>query len=278
MNISLENVSAGYSRKNYILNNISAEFEAGKIHGILGPNGSGKTTLLRVLSGILPYDGEIRLSTSELSEISIHNKTSHELSNLSRKSLSKYIALTPQISSMYFSYTVYDTIMMGRFVHQEASLKNLFGQISDKDREIVDIVIEKMKLDDLRSKNLDELSGGQLQRVLLARTFAQTTPVILLDEPNSHLDFKFNNELLEHIRDWIKGTTEVDGTVHKNTLISIFHDIALTSYISDEILLLKNGNIIKKGPTQDVLSRDLINDIYETDVTSYYELIHGKLF
>ncbi len=257
MMIKLEHVSAGYDKKNNILEDISVSFDEGGVCGILGPNGAGKTTLLKVLAGLIPYTGNILIEDQELS-------------HLSRKKLSGIISMMPQFSAVYFSYTVYETVMLGRYIHQDNTLGSMMGGASKRDKDITEETLEQTGLTELADKELSELSGGQLQRVMLARTIAQQTPVILLDEPTNHLDIKYHNELMNYLKNWSKGTTEIDGQFHKNTAITVFHDLGCALMISNDIALMKNGKIIKKGPLQDTLTRDLLNDIYDTDVVKYY--------
>ena len=267
MNICLENVSAGYEKDNFILNDISVSFTGGGIWGILGPNGSGKTTLLRVLSGILPYNGHVKLEAEK----------SKELSSLSKRELARYIAMMPQFTSVYFSYTVYETVKLGRYSHSGNSLGEMLGRMSTHDLDVVDKAIETTGLTDMKDCRLSSLSGGQLQRVMLARTIAQETPVILLDEPTNHLDLKHHIELISYLRDWAKRTTEVEGNTYPNTVISVFHDIGTAAILAENILLLKDGAIVKKGPAEEILTRDLLKDIYDTDVVDYYKEIMRRM-
>ena len=184
--IKLEHVSAGYDKKNNILEDISISFDEGGVCGILGPNGAGKTTLLKVLAGLIPYTGNILIEDQELSHIS-------------RKKLSGIISMMPQFSAVYFSYTVFETVMLGRYIHQDNTLGSMMGGASKRDKDITEETLEQTGLTELADKELSELSGGQLQRVMLARTIAQQTPVILLDEPTNHLDI-MGKEALENIR------------------------------------------------------------------------------
>ena len=264
MKIILENVSAGYEKNNFIIENISTSFEEGGIIGIIGPNGSGKTTLLRSLSGVLPYEGNIRIETGTSNE-NDNKPLSMEISETPRKKLSRFISVLPQFSSAYFSYTVYDTILMGRYVHK----KGFLDSTSSEDKAAVENALKLTGLSDLKNKDLGSLSGGQLQRVLLARTIAQSTPIMLLDEPMNHLDLKFQNELLSFLETWSKRTTNVENTEYKNTVISVFHDINIASQVSDKILVMKDGNIKKEGPAQNILTHDLLCDIFETDVSRF---------
>ncbi len=273
MNISLDKVSAGYDKNNFILNDLSVTFSDGGIWGILGPNGSGKTTLLRVLAGILPYMGNVRLTTSAGSGSASKPLEEHELSSLSKRELARYIAMMPQFTSIYFSYTVYDTVLLGRYAHSGNSLGEMLGRNSKHDKEIADKAIEATGLSDIKKKQISELSGGQLQRVMLARTIAQETPIILLDEPTNHLDLKYHIELISYLRDWASRQTEINGITYPNTVISVFHDIGTAATLTDNILLMKDGEIIKKGSSREALTKEILNDIYGVDVVSYYEEI-----
>ena len=261
--IKAKNLSAGYSNHT-VLDNLSFSINDGGVLGILGPNGSGKTTLLKVLAGILPYTGNVSLNDNEL-------KT------MKRRDISRHIAMMPQFSSLYFSYSVFDTVMLGRYVHRGNTLNDLIRTNSKEDKEIVEKALETTGLKDLAKAGLKTLSGGQLQRVYLARTIAQGAPIILLDEPTNHLDLKFHIELMEYLSRWSKETTKVGETEHKNTVITVFHDIGAASMSSDNIILLKHGTIIKKGPTSETLTKNLLENIYETDVVAYYSSISDNL-
>jgi ABC-type cobalamin/Fe3+-siderophores transport systems, ATPase components len=280
MNISLDKVSAGYDKNNFILKDISVSFTGGGIWGILGPNGSGKTTLLRVLAGILPYKGHIQLEMgcddiNHSSTVTSNNPV--ELSSMSKRNLARYIAMMPQFTSIYFSYTVYDTVLLGRYAHSGNSLGEMLGRISSHDKEIVDKAIETTGLSNIKNQQLSSLSGGQLQRVMLARTIVQETPIILLDEPTNHLDLKHHIELISYLKDWVKQKTTIGGTTYPNTVISVFHDIGTASILAENIILINDGQIIKKGPAEEVLTRDILKDIYDVDVLSYYDEIYKNL-
>lgn len=264
MNIILKNVSSGYSSDKPVIKDLTLDIKEGRITGIVGPNGSGKTTLLRVLSGILPYSGEITFSD---------NDSSMELKNLSRIDIAKNLALMPQFSSIYFSYSVYDTVMLGRYAHSKThhsksikdALGNMMGNPSAVDREMVNYALNITGLTKHSGSQLSELSGGQMQRVLLARTIAQSTPTILLDEPTNHLDLKYQKELMDYIVSWVHS----DKNTENHSVIAVFHDISLAASICDDIILMKNGESIKNGPVSEVLTRNLINQVYDMDVASY---------
>ncbi len=277
MKLSLKNVSAGYDKSKMIIDNLSIEIEAGGIYGILGPNGAGKSTLLRVLSGTLPYSGTIHVTGGQApchTDVTGGQAPCHidvrELRDISRLELSRLISVTQQFSSIYFSYSIYDTVLMGRFAHRGNSLRDIFYDSTPQDKEIVTDILKKMNLWDIRYTEISELSGGQLQRVLLARTFAQSTPVILLDEPTNHLDFKYQSELIDILREWSKASTTINDISYPNTVIAVFHDISYAAYLSDQLILMKDGNIIEKGPVQKLMNRDLLSKVYDTDIYSFY--------
>ena len=254
MNIILKNITTGYRKESPIITDLSGEFSEGKIYGIIGPNGSGKTTLLRAISGLLAYSGSITLED---------NDDKKELSDMKRKDIARHMALMPQFSNIYFSYTVYETVSFGRYVH---------GKRKD-DREYIENALEITGLSDIASTQLSELSGGQLQRVLLARTIAQDTPIILLDEPTNHLDMKYQKELMDYLYSWCKESE----SPNPRTAICVFHDIAMAAVICDELLLMQDGKCIAKGPKEDILSADLLNDTFQIDVFDYFQRKNSAL-
>ena len=168
--LEVKNVRCGYDN-NEIIKGVSFNVEPGSNLCIVGPNGCGKSTLLKSIANLLNYKGSILLNGKEISKFN-------------RKDLAKNIALMSQASSIYFPYTVYETVSLGRYAH----LKGVFSRMSKSDEEIIIKSIENVGLLDLKDKLISELSGGQLQRVYLARAFAQDPNVILLDEPTNHLD------------------------------------------------------------------------------------------
>ena len=183
--LKVENLSCGYGTED-IISDISFTANSNEKLCIIGPNGCGKTTLLRALSGVLDYRGNIFIND-------------FELRSLSRKDISRNIALMSQISSVYFSYTVYETVALGRYIHNS---KRIFSEESKDDKKIVDECIRAVGLTEMKDKLITELSGGQLQRVFLARVYAQDPEIILLDEPTNHLDLKNQIEFIEYLKLW----------------------------------------------------------------------------
>ncbi|HNX64933.1 MAG TPA: ABC transporter ATP-binding protein [Oscillospiraceae bacterium] len=243
--INVANLSCGYDDKD-IINDISFSCDNGECLAVLGPNGSGKTTLFRALSGLIDYKGSIRIDDTELKSIK------------NQKDISTKIALMTQLSESYFSFSVYDTIAMGRY-----SKSGSFFSLSDKDKEIIEYYIEKLNLSEIREKSITELSGGQLQRVFLARAFIQEPQIILLDEPTNHLDIRYQLELIEHIKEWVKK--------ENRCVIGVFHDINLSMAFSDKTILIDNGKITFSGNSRELIISETINKTYGINIREYMQ-------
>lgn len=162
-----------------------------------------------------------------------------------------------QNSQIYFPYTVYETVALGRYAH----IDGVFARLSKKDEEIILNCLSNVGILDLKDKLINELSGGQLQRVYLARVFAQEPDVILLDEPTNHLDLKCQIEILEHINKWTKE--------NQKTVIGVLHDLNLVQMFSDDVIMLSEGYIVSKGKTKDVLSEDKLKEVYGVDIKKF---------
>ena len=242
--LELKNVSAGYGKTD-VLHDISCTFTEGSCWSILGPNGCGKTTLLRVMAGLLPHSGQVLLD-------------GQEISTRKRRELAGRIALMSQINTVYFPYTVYDAVMLGRYQHMKGSL---LGSPSREDRESVERCLEYTDLSDLRSRMLNELSGGQLQRVFLARAMAQEPVTLLLDEPTNHLDIRNQVELADYLHHWCE-----DG---KHTVIGVIHDINLALRLSQNVLIMREGRIMRKGNFSAIADSEFLYSIYGMDLLGY---------
>ena len=249
--IDLKNISAGYARTP-VLKDISLTVSEGEAVMIGGPNGAGKTTMLRVMAALLPFEGEMTLE-------------GQDASHMRRRDIASLIALMPQTQEMYFSYTVSQAVMLGRYVRMR---RGLYGP-SAEDKEIVDRVMNDCGVYELRDRLLSELSGGQLQRALLARTFAQETPVVLLDEPGNNLDIKFRAELTEYLEAWMEGTTEYRGKQIRNTLAGVFHDLGEAARLCRRGVFVKDGRIVSDVDLKDAFNSKVLNEVYDFDVISY---------
>lgn len=242
--IRVKNVSGGYSGVN-VINDISFQVAKGELFGIIGPNGSGKTTLLKMISQILtPHTGEIVIN-----EKRIETYTSKELATL--------IAVLPQHMLQTFSYTVRETVSLGRYAHQQG----IFRLFTKEDEQIIQQVMEQTGIIQYEHMPIDRLSGGERQRVFLAQALAQDPKILLLDEPTNHLDLSFQKELLDVLKQWTK---EKDLTV-----ISIFHDLNLASLYCDRLLLLDKGEKNICATPDIVLEKSRIKKVYQTAIENH---------
>ena len=249
--IELKNISAGYA-KTPVLKGVSLTIAEGESVMIGGPNGAGKTTLLRVAASLLPYEGELTLAGADAS-------------SMRRRDIASLIALMPQTQDMYFSYTVGQAVMLGRYVRMR---RGLAGPTAE-DKETVERVMNDCGVYELKDRLLSELSGGQLQRALLARTFAQQTPVVLLDEPGNNLDVRYRAELTDYMAKWLEGTTEYKGKTIRNTLAGVFHDLGEAARICRRGVFVKDGQIVADMGLQEAFNSKVLNEVYDFDVISY---------
>ncbi|WP_297131176.1 ABC transporter ATP-binding protein [Terrisporobacter sp.] len=241
--LEVKNLYTGYDKKE-IIKNINFEIKRGENLCIVGPNGCGKSTLLKSIANIIEYKGNIKID-------------GQEVNSLSRLELAKKIGLMSQITQIYFPYTVYDTVSLGRYAYS----KGAFATLSSEDDEIIIDSMKKVGVYELKDKMITELSGGQLQRVFLARVFAQNPDVILLDEPTNHLDFKHQIELLENLNEWVKQNNKI--------VVGVLHDLNLVQYFADKVLILKDGKEIDYGLPQDVLKGLTLNKVYGMDIKNF---------
>jgi iron complex transport system ATP-binding protein len=249
--LRLEGVCCGY-RQVRVLHDISFTLGRGETLAVLGPNGCGKTTLLRAAAGLLPYTGQIFVDGQDLRA-------------LRRKSVAKKIAVLFQNTAVNFEYTVYETVLMGRFARAEGGLFPRFGP---EDRAAADAALETVRMTHLRDVGLGQLSGGQLQRVFLARTLAQQPDMILLDEPTNHLDLTYQIELAA----FLKAQAAEKGL----TVVGVMHDLNLAMYFSDKFLILKEGRVQALGPADTALAPGLLRRVFDMDVAGYMRAALGK--
>ncbi len=242
--LTLSHVSAGYDGKN-VLNDISFELPHGKSLCILGPNGCGKTTLLRAIAALIPSEGNIVMD-------------GRNIHTMKRREIALKIAVMSQVSSIYFPYTVYETVMLGRYQHMKGSF---FATPSDKDREMVEKCLVTTDLGDIRNKMIDSLSGGQLQRVFLAHTLAQDPQLILLDEPTNHLDIRHQLDLVSHLKEWSKADN--------HAVIGVFHDINLAMRLSENMMFLKDGSIKGMGTAKELIHSKFLQEVYDMDILGF---------
>ncbi len=238
--LSIRGLDFGY-RKKQVLSGISFSADKGMICGLLGPNASGKTTLLRCVNGLLkPQRGEIHIG-------------GRDINGMSRRDVASLMAAVPQQVSVAFSFTALQMVLMGR----AARLKAL-SLPSSKDREEASAALHELGVGGLAHRPFNELSGGEKQLVLLARAIYQDTPVLLLDEPVSHLDFK--NQFM--IMDVVSNLTRRKGLA---TVVSL-HDPNLALRYCDRLVVLKDGTLYREGPCDEIMVSKTISELYGMDV------------
>ena len=242
--LTLNNVCAGYGGVD-VIKNINLQITDNI--SIVGPNGCGKTTLLKTIANILPSKGEIL----------INNKP---FARMKRREISMQIAMLSQQPAIYFTFSVFDTVMMGRYLH----IKDRFlGTPGKKDREAVEKSLAAVNMLADKDKEITKLSGGQLQRVFLARALAQEPQIILLDEPTNHLDLKCQVELIDYLKKWAKENDRI--------VVGVLHDINLALELSENLLVMHNGEIHANGPANEILATDLLNNVYDMNVAEYMQ-------
>jgi ABC-type cobalamin/Fe3+-siderophores transport systems, ATPase components len=222
-----------------ILEAIAFSVHSGEMIGICGPNGSGKTTLLKAMSRIVaPAAGEVYYN-------------GEDMDTLSFRMLAQRVAVVPQETTINFDYTVREIVMMGRHPYI-----GRFASESREDHAICDRVMRLANVSHLADMPVNQISGGERQRVLIARALAQEPDILLLDEATSHLDISHQIEILTIIR----------KEMEKTATISVFHDINLASCYCDRIILLKERQIAGIGTPPDVLTENLIHSVYGINV------------
>ena len=237
MNIQTDTIQVSFGSKT-ILHDISLAIQDKEFVGIIGPNGSGKSTFLKCLYRVLqPSGGKIFFDGTELSSLS-HRDTALKM------------AVVAQHSTVNFDFSVLEMVLMGR-----SPYKGLLDRDQLDDYEIARHALAQVGLSDFESRNFNTLSGGEQQRVILARALAQRTECLVLDEPTNHLDIKYQLELMTIVK-------RLDATV-----VSAIHDLNLAAIYCDRIIALKDGHIVCSGTPKEVLTEEIIRQIYGVSAT-----------
>ncbi len=243
--VSIENLNYFYGKKQ-ILKELKLDIDENKLTGIIGPNGCGKATLAKNI---------IKYLNGDFKKLEIMNT---DIKKLSHKKIAQLISYIPQHSIIISNISVFDYILLGRF----PLLKNSWNNYCEKDFEIVNYNINLLNIAFLKDRNIETLSGGELQKVLLARALVQETKILLLDEPTSALDL---NNAVEFMK-ILKGIS----TQKNISVIIIIHDLNLASLFCDNLIVLKDGKFIKKGSPYEVINEQNIKDVYNLDCKVLY--------
>jgi iron complex transport system ATP-binding protein len=233
--IQISNLVFAYN-ESLVLDQVSLSVEKGSMLGIVGPNGSGKTTLLKILSAVLTGSGEVKLN-------------GRYIRSYGRRELSKLFAVVPQESQISFPYTVAEIVLMGRASHHHS-----LALEAEKDLEVARKSMELTEILSLADRYLHELSGGEKQRVMIARALAQEPEILLLDEPSAFLDLKHQVQVFElvHRLNRERGIT----------VVAALHDLNLAALFFPRLVMLRDGRIYRDGTPAEVLTEETIQEIY----------------
>jgi ABC-type cobalamin/Fe3+-siderophores transport system ATPase subunit len=267
--ISVKSLSVTLGKRE-ILKNISFDLPAGKVLGIIGPNGAGKTTLIRALSGILPADhGEIQVAR-------------HPLDGLSSAERARLIAVVPQARSLPSNFSGWETVLIGRTPHV-----NWFGKISHQDEDAALLAMKWTDTLDLAERKIGDLSGGEQQRLLVARALAQAAPVLLLDEPTTHLDLQYQYSILTQIQSLTRQGDLPDvhqpdisrpngHKLYRQTVVLTMHDLNLVSRYADLVGLIVDGEMTAFGSPEEVLTADNLSAAFNMPLKVLHQQEPGR--
>lgn len=233
--LKIQNLSASY-HGHQVLHDVSFEVHHGEVLALIGPNGAGKSTIIRAVSGVIPSTGSVHTNGNDF----------HALDPMQR---ARYVAVVPQAISLPPAFSVWETVLMGRTPYL-----GFLGNASAHDEELTREALSRVNALSFTDRRISELSGGEAQRILLARALCQSTPILLLDEPTSHLDLQYQVSLLELIRD----------LAHKEklTVLIALHDLNLAARYADRVALLVGGKLDAVGTPRDVLTPEKISNAY----------------
>ncbi|MBP1931437.1 ABC transporter ATP-binding protein [Ammoniphilus resinae] len=225
--------------KKPVVEDVSVKIEPGTITSFIGPNGAGKSTLLSMVSSLLDADtGEVLLDQQD-----VRKWKSTEFA--------KCVSILKQANYINVRLTVRELVSFGRYPYSK-------GRLKAEDEKIVNQALDYMNLTQMQDQFLDELSGGQKQRAFIAMVIAQDTDYILLDEPLNNLDMKHSVQIMKILRRLVD---ELGKTV-----VIVLHDINFASVYSDRIVAMKNGRLVKNGPTHEIINSESLRDIYDMDI------------
>ena len=241
MSIEADQITFSYGSR-FTLSKASLEVRSGELVAIVGANGSGKTTLLKIISGLLPREGgDLRIDGLSLD-------------SLSSRARARHIAYVPQSHQPVFDFTVQEAVLLGRIPHRGAYA----GYESEEDHRAAEEAITLLELEPLRQAPITELSGGELQRVLLARAVAQHAGNLVLDEPTSHLDVAHQVAVLRIL----SRLCSERGL----SIVASIHDLNLAATHCDSIVAISRGRIVAQGTPAEILTRDRLRELFGIDL------------
>ena len=241
--LKAENITVRYGEKT-VLRDLSFRIREGEWWCVTGPNGAGKTTLARVLGRSVPFEGQVLLQGRD-----IHDFSSVEYA--------RKVGVLSQNHASVYGFTVEEVVRMGRYARRGGFLRRADADESRKTEE----ALAAAGMTEMRVRNMLTLSGGEQQRVFLAQVFAQDPELLILDEPANHLDLKYQQQLFGLIGGWLK--------TPGRAVLSVVHDLSLARRYGTHALLLDQGKCIAQGPTDKVMTQEILRHVYGLDVFAW---------
>ncbi len=248
--ISVANLRVGYTPDRPVISDLSLNIPGGQVTTIIGPNGCGKSTLLRAIGRLIPSQGgEVRLGDTDIG-------------SMKRRDIAKTIGVLPQSPISPPGLIVSDLVSRGRHPHQ-----SWIRQWSSSDEEEVNAALEMTDVTELADRSVDSLSGGQRQRVWISMVLAQHTDVLFLDEPTTYLDLAHSIEVLDLVN---RLRRDLDRTV-----VMVLHDLNLAIRYSDNLVVMRDGDLIATGKPEEIITSELLKDVFELDATVIEDPVVG---
>ncbi len=247
--LSAKNLETSYEKLT-VFRDLNVEIQEGKVTTIIGPNGCGKSTLLKTMGRILKQkSGKVYLQGQDLNTIPT-------------KEIAKQLALLPQNPIAPGELKVEELISYGRYPH-----RNNVNKLTSKDKEMIDWALDITKTSAFRTRQIANLSGGQRQKVWLAMALAQETEVLLLDEPTTYLDMSHQLDVLQIV--------EKLNKEHNCTVVMVLHDINHAARFSDEIIAMKEGEIVTTGSPEEIITNEVLKEVFHIDARVMIDPYNG---
>lgn len=239
--LEIRNLNKVYDDGYHAVRDMSYTLPSGKLVGLIGPNGCGKSTMMKCINKMHSItSGDILIDGKSVLDQSI-------------KEIAKQVANVPAELKNSFGLTVYETVMLGRYPY----LKNMWWETNEDESEVID-AMEKFGVLHLQNRQINMLSSGELQRVLIAKAYVQKPRLMLVDEPTSHLDMKYKLNVMEYLRAMVRKDM---------TVLVAEHDISLMARYCDLCIIMKKGELVAIGNPKEVITEELVRDVYEVEAT-----------
>lgn len=239
--LEIRDLNKVYDDGYHAVRDVSYTLPSGKLVGLIGPNGCGKSTMMKCINKMHPItSGDVLIDGR-----SVRDQRPGEIA--------KHVANVPAELKNSFGLTVYETVMLGRYPY----LKNLWWETNEDESSVVD-AMRKFGILHLQNRQINMLSSGELQRVLIAKAYVQNPRLMLVDEPTSHLDMKYKLNVMEYLRAMVR---------QDMTVLVAEHDISLMARYCDLCIIMKKGELVAIGDPKKVIDEDLVREVYEVEAS-----------